>query len=94
LGKIADYLGSIKQSVGSFETNRKEIKDFLLSRLEACDKDVKNDNLYYELYANYIKLSQMMLILSVFKQSEEEKQKINNICGLIRRHDRKESHGR
>lgn len=84
LSALARYLHELKDSIGNFESNRQELKDFMIIRLQACNEDYKNDNLYPDLYENFLKLSKMILILTLFKANEDEKKKINTLSLFIR----------
>ncbi len=80
--EILAYLKKLKPSIGTFEDNYKEIKQFLLDRLIACDADAKNDNIYPDLIKNYAKLAKLFEVLTVFDIKEEDKQKIMQMGGI------------
>jgi len=81
--EILAYLKKLKPSIGVFEDNYKEIKQFLLDRLIACDADFKKDNIYPDLIKNYAKLAKLFEVLTVFDIKEEDKQKIMQMGKMI-----------
>ena len=85
--EILNQLKNQKASIGSFEDNKQEILQFLKDRLIACDEDSKRDNLYPELVVNYAKLARLFEVLTVFKISEEDKQKYVDMGNIISQAD-------
>jgi hypothetical protein len=92
--EILAYLKKLKPSIGVFEDNYKEIKEFLLQRLIACDNDLKNDNIYPELIKNYAKLAKLFEVLTVFDIKDDDKKKILQMGWVISQTDRAEDHRR
>jgi hypothetical protein len=91
--EILTYLKKLKPSVGQFEENYKEVKQFLIDRLLACDNDFKNDNIYLELFKNYAKLAKLFEVLTVFDIKEDDKKKIHQMSKIISQIDRAKGNG-
>ena len=79
---ILNYLKKIKPVIGEFDSNYIELKKFLIERLLACDEDFKNKNIYPDLIINYIKLSKLFLMLTIFNINEKEIDKLKDMGNL------------
>ena len=90
---VLQYLKKLKPGIGEFESNYSVLKKFLLERLMACEKDLKEDNIYPELILNYIKLAALFRSLEVFKLPEKEKKKLDEMGRLSSKTDRHKSQG-
>ena len=70
--EIANYLTGLRRTIGQFEGNKQEIKEFLLQRLSELSKETNNDNINYMLCQNLARMTRISGVMLLFQNTPEE----------------------
>lgn len=62
----------MRRSIGQFEANKTEIKNFMIERLSELSKEAASDHLSFQLCQNLARMSRILNVLLLFQNSPEE----------------------
>lgn len=82
IGEIAGYLQTLRPTIGQFEANKAEIKQFFIERLQELSAEAKQDRLSLELCRNLARMSRLLAVLLLFQNSPDEAARYEEFSGL------------
>lgn len=80
---LIEMLASLKEFIGSFESNHEYVREFVLKEFEVCKLKFEKDKLDKDLETAFVKVSMLIEVLLLFKINELERTKLIDKSRLI-----------
>jgi hypothetical protein len=79
---MAEYLQTLRPTIGQFEANKAEIKLFFVERLQELSAEAKQDRLSIELCRNLARMSRLLSVLLLFQNAPDEAGRYEEFSGI------------